>query len=68
MKPQPVKYTTIEGGEWRDWGTTDSRRIAAGTPSARLHAIMFDDGTVFDMLNGWRDGWLYCTNCGARHK
>jgi hypothetical protein len=53
-KPQPVKYTQYEGDHWSDWGTIDERRQTDMGKGVRFHSIKFDDGSVFDMLNGWR--------------
>lgn len=57
--PNPIKYTVEEGGSWIDWQS--HRHYLA-------HAIMFEDGSVFDMVNGWRKNMNYCIHCGARKK
>lgn len=47
MKPRPLSYTTKEGGDWLPWNPRGSR-------GAFVHAVAFDDGSVFDAVNGWR--------------
>ena len=47
--PKPVEYTIKEGGHWRSWEETKGMRIM--NP---IHAIKFDNGRIFDMVNGWR--------------
>jgi hypothetical protein len=59
MKPEPVKYTSDEGGEWHEWRYQY-------VPQTSFHAVMFEDGSVFDAINGWRKQ-RYCPCCGA-HK
>lgn len=54
-KPQPVAYTSHEGGVWQAWkqftpGSAEWRDPERG----RIHSIKFDDGSVFDAVNGWR--------------
>lgn len=46
-KPKPTHYTTKEGGHWNTW-LPDNRNH----PTA--HSIKFEDGSIFDMVNGWR--------------
>jgi hypothetical protein len=60
-KPNPVKFTSIEGGEWMDWEywhKGDRIRVD------RVHAVLFEDGSVFDALSGWRT-MQYCPRCGC---
>jgi hypothetical protein len=54
--PEPIMFSRIEGSDWDRW----AKHVQSGT----AHAILFDDGTVFDMYNGWRRG-QHCTCCGA---
>jgi hypothetical protein len=44
--PGPEFYTRWEGGEWQPWKGQEN------APSA--HSILFSDGSVLDMFNGWR--------------
>lgn len=44
-KPHPVLYTTSEGGDWELWAIRNH---------SVAHAIKFSDGSIFDMVNGWR--------------
>jgi hypothetical protein len=59
-QPQPVKVVVREGDhyfvDWADRHDLPERRKA---PGLQYHAIYFDDGSVFDAVNGWRPGnWL----------
>ena len=44
---QPTHFTMCEGGEWYAWDTKFREMRTA-------HSIRFTDGSVFDMVNGWR--------------
>lgn len=46
-RPKPIEYTTREGGPWFSWSGMNPKRTA-------IHAIRFDDGFIFDAVNGWR--------------
>jgi hypothetical protein len=50
MKMQPIAVTAVEGGIWYSW-----EREGFLFPNNRFHAVLFDDGSVFDITNGWRD-------------
>jgi hypothetical protein len=53
--PIPVRFVLEEGGEWRPW---EQRTVFNRPPEGlRMHTVEFDDGSQFDMLNGWRIGW-----------
>jgi hypothetical protein len=69
LKYQPVKYLADEGEVWVDWDPKIQDdgiwRTSPYRPN-KLHAIMFEDGSVFDMVNGWRKNMKYCICCGAR--
>lgn len=56
--PKPIRFTIDEGGEWIEF----EGRVRF----ARAHSIMFDNGMVFDMVNGWRKDMQYCVHCGNR--
>ena len=43
-KPAALEVTTKEGG---DWVKFDGQRGA-------VHSIKFDDGSIWDTVNGWR--------------
>lgn len=45
---EPEFYTRWEGSEWLPWKGTENASTA--------HSIMFKNGKVFDMFNGWRPG------------
>jgi hypothetical protein len=47
--PKPTHYSIQEGNDWLRWPT----RIEV-CHNNRFHAIKFDNGRVFDMVNGWR--------------
>ena len=55
MKPQPTHFTYEEGGEWVGWRDMDHRRKFRQHGSVLAHSIKFEDGSEFDMLNGWRE-------------
>jgi len=44
--PEPVYYTMYEGGPWNTWRKGKNNHVA--------HSIKFSDGSIFDMVNGWR--------------
>lgn len=49
-RPEPVEFAIVEGGIWHPW-------VANMTFTAHdrnFHAIKFSNGSVFDMVNGWR--------------
>ncbi len=47
---QPVRFTIQEGGEWFPWFYL--------TLEQPIHAIMFEDGRIIDVLNGLRPNSL----------
>jgi hypothetical protein len=47
-RPEPISYSPKEGTGWIPWGKTYDIR------PRELHAIRFSDGSIFDMVNGWR--------------
>ena len=46
-RPEPVAYNNIEGGNWIPWSNIQ-------TSTSVIHAIRFSDGSVLDVVNGWR--------------
>lgn len=50
-RPNPVAVAADEGGEWLPWQTFWESR---GRNPVAVHAIKFEDGSVFDTVNGWR--------------
>ena len=54
--PKPVKFERKEGEAWEDWPERGARY--------EVHAILFEDGTVFDTVNGWRK-FKSCPHCGV---
>lgn len=48
-KSQPTHFTIIEGNDWIEW----HNRGFSNTKTA--HAIKFEGGAIFDMVNGWRN-------------
>ena len=47
--PKPIEFLVEEGGRWYKWfDQPKSNNFTAA------HAIKFDDGSIFDMVNGWR--------------
>lgn len=58
-RPQPTHIIDREGDEHVSWEQWKKRPVTPG--GRRAHAIAFDDGTVFDLCNGWRErtpnGW-----------
>lgn len=53
-KSQPFLFSQFEGGIWLNW----TARINFSHPGEgiRAHAILFEDGSIFDLYNGWRPG------------
>lgn len=51
--PKPTHYCTREGGKWYNWIDLNNRGIQFTRNGA--HAIKFDNGAIFDMVNGWRN-------------
>jgi hypothetical protein len=48
----PVEFTTHEGGMWLPWA---GRGCLNKAPTgAVVHSVRFEDGSVFDAVNGWR--------------
>lgn len=52
-KPKPTHYTVREGGDWIAW--RDAAPHTFHPNASTCHAIKFDDGSIFDMVNGWRE-------------
>lgn len=46
-RPQTVAVTAEEGGEWVPF-------VPWHTGIITVHSIRFDDGSIWDALNGWR--------------
>lgn len=47
-RPEPVAYVIKEGDGWLEWVNWPTNK------SKTAHAIKFSDGSIFDMVNGWR--------------
>lgn len=45
--PKPVGYVHHEGEIISPWSSPDRPK--------NVHAVLFNDGRIFDMINGWRD-------------
>lgn len=58
-KPKPVFMTRTEGGPWLPFDRDVGRE-------SLVHSILFEDGSVFDAVNGWREGTIYCPKCHHR--
>lgn len=55
MQNKPTRFTTEEGGTWVQWENRhEVSRWYAGGRTLAVHSIEFDDGSVFDVVNGWR--------------
>lgn len=48
-KPAPTHYLPAEGGCWQEWTS-----VFVDRPRA-VHAIKFSDGSIFDVVQGWRN-------------
>ena len=46
LRPQPIMFTTEEGGEWYEWEVRHH--------GSRIFAVQFSDGSIFDTIIGWR--------------
>lgn len=56
---QPIAVTDREGGvwiPWERWSKQDWPKV-----DTLIHSIMFDDGSIFDAINGWRQPSKYHT-------
>ena len=46
--PEPIAILHHEGDEWTPWNPKQTNTVYA------IHAIRFADGSIFDVVNGWR--------------
>lgn len=56
MKPEATHVTTREGGEWIEFFSLtrrDKLNLEPINPTT-VHSIRFEDGSVWDTVNGWR--------------
>lgn len=51
--PKPTHYSVSEGDPWQEWKTVIIERGFTANVQ-RVHAIKFEGGAIFDMVNGWR--------------
>lgn len=61
MKPKPISYCSKQGDYWYGWEDFSRPKT--------IYSIRFDDGSVFDMVNGWRETELsprICPACGQK--
>lgn len=49
-----VAVTLREGGEWQSFKAATTLDDLKNCPRA-VHSIVFDNGAVWDTVNGWRD-------------
>lgn len=70
--PKPTHYCTREGGKWYNWIDLNNRGMQFTRNGT--HAIKFDNGAIFDMVNGWRQSswgntvtWT-CPYCDAIYR
>lgn len=54
--PKPTHYTVIDGGDWIEWNDYKpwQHPYIRKHNHTKAHAIKFDNGAIFDMVNGWR--------------
>jgi hypothetical protein len=56
-RPAVVEVLLTEGGQWIVWGPNalriDPEQEKKGNYHS-VHAIKFDDGSIWDVANGWR--------------
>lgn len=50
-KQKPTHITIREGTSWITW---DQWQKIRDIYEGRIHSIKFEDGNVFDAVNGWR--------------
>ncbi len=53
---KPTHYSVYEGGPWHEWGQPNEgeHQFKDYKYRNRYHAIKFESGAIFDMVNGWR--------------
>jgi len=49
-KPKTVAIALVEGGAWIPW----AKRVVGSRVISFVHAIKFEDGSIWDTVNGWR--------------
>lgn len=51
--PKPVSICYRFGGGWYTWERHLTRQYSKGD-NDRFYAVQFDDGSIFDTLEGWK--------------
>lgn len=54
IMPEPIAYAEYEGSQIMPWVSVKDRLAGKGRNPSRCHAVFFADGSVLDMVNGWR--------------
>jgi hypothetical protein len=57
IKPAVTEVLLKEGGQWVVWAANEARldpKHAENGGYTSVHAIKFDDGTIWDCVFGWR--------------
>lgn len=56
-RPKIVEVLLTEGGTWIIWGANTLRKDPEQASKGNyhsVHAIKFEDGSIWDVANGWR--------------
>lgn len=56
-RPAVTEVLLTEGGQWIVWGPNALRKDPEQQSKGNyhsVHAIKFDDGSIWDVANGWR--------------
>jgi hypothetical protein len=61
MRPKPIAVELTEGDCWIPFDLFKEQRPKSAAGKT-VHAILFEDGAVWDAVSGWRDTRL-CTHC-----
>jgi hypothetical protein len=53
-KPKTVEILLEEGSDWLPFIKANAWRAPTRSRPNQVHAIRFDDGSIWDAANGWR--------------
>ena len=52
--PSTIAFTRFEGGTWERFYAFGVKASAPREHPYTVHSILFDDGSIWDSVNGWR--------------